>query len=174
MAKREKTVSLAKAKRLRDLLLFDTVELTKLYRRAACPQIGEFDGRFQGLVLAMRWVERLPEPISSLWQEAASGSWMPWRGKTFHALGKGGVRGSNQILMAGRTLRLFPFKVKRSSSWLDGKVCVEFDYTAYANPLPIRLVRDEIRRVRAGLYFGPMLLKRPSRVLVGFFALAAG
>lgn len=145
-----------------------------LYRRASCPQIGEFDGRFQGLALAMRWAEGLPDPIPRLWQELAASSWMPWRGKTFHALGRGGVRGSNQVLFGGGPFRLFPFKVKRSSSWLDGKACVEFDYTAYPNPLPVRMVRDEIRRVRPGLYFGPMLLNRPNRALLGFFALAAG
>jgi hypothetical protein len=54
---------------------------------------------------------------------------------------------------------LYPFKTQFDRSALDNKPCVFINYDSDENPAYIRAIRDEVREVAPGLFFGPVLIR---------------
>ena len=72
-----------------------------------------------------------------------------WQGKVFDA--KAGLL-RNEILPLG--LKAIIARVYKGPSWLDGKECIVLDYSETS--LLAHYIRDEIRQIGPGFYFGPV------------------
>jgi hypothetical protein len=78
------------------------------------------------------------------------------------------------VKLAG-TRRLFPFATRVGPSVLDDRPAIILDYDQRENPLPIRVIHDEVREVAPKLFLGPACVKRRSGkpLLVLWFAVHA-
>jgi len=72
-----------------------------------------------------------------------------WQGKVFDP-DTGTLR--NEILPMG--INAVIAKVYKGPSWLDGKECIVLDYSETS--LLAHYIRDEIRQIGPGFYFGPV------------------
>jgi hypothetical protein len=144
---------------LDELASLSHAELLELYSRATVPSdMRTLDGELRGRMLAFRGTGL--GPIHQL--GAALGAWegFPWSGKTLKANSPTEGTGINRVNIPGIARReLFPFKTQFDSSALDGKPCVFINYDLDENALYIRAIRDEVRQVAPGLFFGPVLIK---------------
>jgi hypothetical protein len=77
---------------------------------------------------------------------------LPWQGKTFD---HGGNSGQNMVL--GR--RVLRFRAEGGASQIDGQpaLILTYDAPAYANPWPLRTLRDELRTVGPGIAVGAVI-----------------
>ena len=143
---------------LRLLTLMNAYELERCYRAA---DLGEglraLDGPQSGTVLAL--AGPLSEGIARVITNRIAGSRrFPWTGKTFQGWAEDRGSGINRVRLLGERL-MCHFETRVDTSMVDGKPCVVLDYDHAENPWPIRQVRDEIREVAPGLWFGPALLR---------------
>lgn len=137
-------------------------ELDEVFRKASTPTIGELDGPTEGRPLAGRIpADRLP--------------WMPWKGKVFEPVSDSEGRGSNRIesnLFDLIKLRLFEFRTRIVDPMFGDDRVVLLDYDLDDNPALIRRVRDELKRVRDGLFLGRAYLRKQGQPrFVLYFAL---
>jgi hypothetical protein len=123
-------------------------DLDALYRRGEVGQIP--DGEAEGTALIAPGT-RLEGPLEALIRAFA------WQGKVFDA-NAGTLR--NRLLAVG--VQAVVAKIYRGPSWLDGSECIVLDYSKTS--IIAGHVRDEIRRVAAGLYFGPVYWDRAKLV----------
>jgi hypothetical protein len=93
---------------------------------------------------------------------------LPWRGKTFD---HGGNSGQNVVL--GK--KVVRFHAEVGPSHLDGRpaLALTYDLPAYANPWPLRAVRDELRTVAPGIAIGPAIFMEGSPTTLLWFGLEA-
>jgi len=144
---------------LDELASLSHAELLKLYARATVPSdMRALDGELRGRMLAVRVTEL--GPFHQLF--AALGAWQhfPWEGKNLKATSATEGTGINRVKIPGMDREeLFHFKTLFDPSALDGKPCVFIDYDIEGNPAYIRPLRDEVRQVSPGLFFGPVLIR---------------
>jgi hypothetical protein len=159
---------------LDDLAGLEIAALDAAYRRGTVPaSLHALDGNPVCRMLAWRGLDRGGAP--AMIRAAARSRWFPWAGKSFAAQTDAGGNGINRVRLAGAR-RWFPFVTRIEPSALDGAPCILLDYDLDVNPAPIRMIRDELRQLRPGLFLGPALLETraaPPR-LVLFFACDLG
>ena len=164
----------AAARTLDDLAALDVAALEALYRRGTVPaSLHALDGNPVCRMLAVRALDGGTR--ADVIRAAARARWFPWAGKSFAAQDDGAGNGINRVRLAG-TRRWFPFTTRIEPSAIDGAPCILLDYDHAMNPAPIRMIRDELREVRPGLFLGPAMLatgRSPAR-LVLFFACDLG
>lgn len=145
-------------------------ELDALYRAAVVPRsMRAVDGNLIGRMLAVRGVP--PGFAAPLRRWAASPGFV-WDGKTFTSLDDTRGRGINRInvpLLVGRQ-SMFPFETSFGASQIDDEPALLLDYDLPENPPWVRPIRDEVREVSPGLFFGPAFWRRS---LFMWFALDA-
>ncbi len=133
-------------------------ELTRLYRSAERPStVCELDGQMRGTLLT------LAGPLSlgvarSITNRVASWHRFPWTGKTFKSWADERGSGINRVRVLGDRL-WFHFETRVEASRIDGAPCVVLDYGGAQNSWPIRQVRDELRQLGPGLWFGPATVR---------------
>lgn len=146
--------------------------LATLYAEAEVPALAELDGDLRGRMLALRgtgffWF--------TLLRAFAAWRHFPWRGKSFKVRSdceRGD--GINRVFGDVRPRRWFRFETRIGPSRADAGAALTLDYDNADNPFFIRPIKDELRRVRPGLFLGQaylMLLGKPRLVL--YFALEA-
>ncbi len=159
---------------LDDLAALDVDALEAVYRRGTVPgSVRALDGSPVCRMLSVRGVDRgaRGRAVRSL----ASASWFPWAGKSFTADSDATGNGVNRLRLAGGK-RWFPFTTRIEASAIDGAPCILLDYNHAVNPKPIRMIRDELREIRPGMFLGPAMLdtgNAPPRLLL-FFACDLG
>jgi hypothetical protein len=144
---------------LDELAALSHPELLKLYSRATVPpDMKALDGQLHGRLLAVRGT-------GHGWMFdafAALGRWrsFPWEGKNLQARTPTEGVGINRMNFPRRGHKeLFPFTTSFDPSALDGAPCVFINYDHSENPSIVRVVRDEVREIAPGLFFGPVLFK---------------
>jgi hypothetical protein len=144
---------------LDELAALDHQELLKLYARATVPSdMTTLDGKLIGRMLAVRGTEH--GPIHELVELLGAWPGFPWHGKTLHATSATEGTGINRVDIPALGKRdLYPFKTQFDRSALDGKPCVFINYDSDENPVYIRAIRDEVRQIAPGLFFGPVLIR---------------
>jgi hypothetical protein len=141
------------------LMGMSTAELESLYAEASAPDSVEaLDGEPRGIILAVPGLDR--EPMAGLLGRLARLDGLPWQGKTFRSHDEARGEGKNRFRWLGE---LAAFETSIGPSALDGAPCVRLNYGVAGNPWPIRAVRDELREVSPGLFFGPGMLEVAGR-----------
>lgn len=140
--------------------------LVRLYRHARAPRsLADLAKTERGRLLALAPPFDRAQPLL---RKLASSPLFPWLGKRFDAHGDVVGEGKNRFKLLGE---LGAFRVRYGGSVLDSERCAVLDYDLPENPAPLRLVMDELREVRPGLFFGPAFVRtRTEPKLVLFFA----
>lgn len=150
------TVDPANTLGIEDLKARSLEELEALYRELPEPEgVKSLDGKPKGEMLAVTGLDW--KPVSSLLRAFGDSPVFPWLGKGFDPRSEVLGSGNNRLNLLGFKPELFDFKTKLDHSVLDNRGCVLLDYDVEANPLPIRHIRDELREVAPGLWFGPAM-----------------
>ncbi len=158
---------------LDDLAQLDSRELGELYARGTVPDsLAILDGDLVGRMLAIPGLDR--GPLLGLVAALSRAPVFPWAGKSFHHDNETTGTGINRVKLLGNR-RLFPFATRVGPSALDDEPTVILDYDQRENPLPIRIIHDEVREVAPKLFLGPACAKRRSGkpLLVMWFAVDA-
>jgi|RhiMethySRZTD1v2_1073278.scaffolds.fasta_scaffold08971_10 hypothetical protein len=159
---------------LEELAALSDAELRALYGKASVPSnLKALDGNLRGRMLAVHNTKH--GPVHRVLAVIASRRSFPWSGKTLSATSATSGTGINRIHLAGLgRQQLFPFTTSVDFSALDGAPCVHIDYENDNNPAYIRAIRDEVRQISPGLFFGPVLWKtRRGTKLMLWFGLEA-
>ncbi len=153
---------------LDDLLTKDTRALRALYVAGVAPNLRELDGFFPGRFLAGLLGRRaLPGPLRTFGRS----SLFPWRGKIFRALGADTGEGVNVWFPR---IERFAFRTHLATSRAGAFDALQLDYDLPGNPLPLRAVKDEMRRIAPGLWLGQMYYPLVGGLkLVTYFAVGA-
>jgi hypothetical protein len=120
-------------------------ELAELFSKCDIFAPNELEGRIDGQVINgnLLWVTKYGLCLTN---------WF-WRGKTFYFPNR---FGRNYLSLGLADFNLFKFRTNIEDSMeYTGKVfSLRYSYPFSFNPWPIRLIVDEMRKVREGLYLG--------------------
>lgn len=142
-----------------DLARMTLDELQALYARSSTPStIAALDGEPPGRMLASPLAGR--GPALALARRFAASRPFPWHGKAFRSHDDSRGEGVNRLRLLGDRFR---FTTGFGHSVVDGAPCVLLDYDHPGNPRPVRRIRDELRQVSAGLFFGPAFVRTRGR-----------
>ncbi len=157
------------------LCTLDEPALAELYAAGRVPSsLAVLNGSPRGRLVALRGLQRTP--LAPLVHALAGARFFPWQGKDFSTRGRKSGKGANRLsLPLLRPFTLFSFQSRIAASALDGADCIRLDYDHAGNPWPLRRIRDELREVAPGLYFGPAFWRprHGAPVLLLWFALDA-
>jgi hypothetical protein len=157
---------------LDELAALTADELQVIYGQAATPTIAEVAGDLRGRMLAFNSLGR--GLFARALRAFAGWRFFPWRGKSFAALGPDHGEGINRVFGDRRPRKWFRFETKIGPSRAGAFDAFHLDYDNPGNPFYIRAIKDEIRRVRPGLYLGQAYLVTSKRArLVLYFGLSA-
>jgi len=125
-------------------------ELDEIYREADTPELTELDGRYEGTVLAGDFF-----PLSSsVTVDIANLPINVWGGKNVEVLSDERARGTNRFELGVTETTASPFEGRIVPALYGDDDCYVFDYDIPENTAPIRRVRDEVKKIRRGLYLG--------------------
>jgi hypothetical protein len=156
---------------LDDLAALTADEAHGIYAAAATPTIAEVTGDLRGRMLVFNGMGR--GLLARALRAFARWRFFPWRGKSFKALGPDHGEGINRVFGDRKPRHWFRFETKIGPSRAGGFDAFHLDYDNPGNPFYIRAIKDEIRRVRPGLYLGQAYLVTRKRTrLVLYFGLA--
>jgi hypothetical protein len=156
---------------LDDLAALTADEAHGIYAAAATPTIAEVTGDLRGRMLAFNGLGR--GLLARALRAFARWRFFPWRGKSFKALGPDHGEGINRVFGDRKPRQWFRFETKIGPSRAGNFDAFHLDYDNPGNPFYIRAIKDEIRRVRPGLYLGQAyLVTRKRTKLVLYFGLA--
>lgn len=138
-----------------DLLELDLSQLDELYMGATTPEISELDGSGTCLWLAGPLSGYMPGPINKLRAALAASVFFPWKGMEFETSFDGdGVTGTNLLFSKETGLRAFNFETSVGTTAFDEEECLVFDYNVDGNFPLFKGLRDEVRKLKDGLYLG--------------------
>ena len=142
----EKVVNLG----VNDLSKLNVEELDELFLLATTPTIRELDGSTDGVALAGKIpADRLP--------------WNPWKGKVFEPLSDHEGRGKNRVESTFIELfkfQLFEFRTRVVPPLMGDDDVVMLDYDLDGNPGLIRRIRDDLKKLKDGLFLGSANLRQ--------------
>ncbi len=135
---------------LEDLTDLSMAELEELFLWASTPSIRDLDGATDGRALAGKLpADHLP--------------WMPWKGKFFEPLSDSQGRGKNRIESTFTDLfkfELFEFRTRVVPPLQGDDDVVMLDYDLEENPRLIRRIRDDLKKLKDGLFLGTANLRK--------------
>jgi hypothetical protein len=153
--------------RLDDLLALSTEQLAELYAQASVPTVPSLSGDLRGRMLAWQGVRGVLAKVINV---LGSSNRFPWRGKSFSHQADLSGEGINRVFTD--KLRLFKFTTFVGPSRGGAFEAVQLDYDHPTNPFFIRMIKDEVRQLRPGLFLGQAYLDLKSAPrLVLYFAL---
>lgn len=122
-------------------------ELDELYLLATTPKLEEVKGVTNGRIL------------DGVIHFNKFFSWIPWKGKVFEPLTVTAGKGINRMEVGSIKKKWFKFATSIIPP-LDGKDDVlTLNYSNQGNIWPIRLVRDDLKKLHDGLFLGAVYLK---------------
>jgi hypothetical protein len=149
----------AASRTLEDLAGMTFEELGALYAHGTVPgHLSALDGSLPGRLLATSMLGR--GPALAVIRRLAAARAFPWSGKSFQASDRDSGEGINRLRVLGDRCR---FTTRFDDSVLDGRPCVVLDYDLDHTPRFIRRIRDELREVSPGLFFGPAMVQARGR-----------
>ena len=137
--------------KLDDLINRSSAELEMLYRLGMTPTLRELSGQANGRVLAGQIPLFLTRRDGLYLLNLA---WLPWKGKMFTPAGDEQGWGYNRVGFGALETRLFRFATSIESPLLGEDDVFSLNYDIPGNPWPIRQIRDDLKRLRVGLYLG--------------------
>jgi hypothetical protein len=161
----------AAALTLDDLLDLAPDQLRVLYEGASVPELGDVHGDLEGRMLASPLLgRRLADGVRAL----ARSTRFPWRGKSFTPSSSSSeVRGEGINRVFTDRTKWFRFETFIGRSLAGDFDALKLDYDLPENPLFIRIIQDEIRTLRPGLWLGQAyVVARGKTTLALYFALA--
>ncbi len=153
----------------RSLAHLSRVALDALFASLPAPAAGECEGELRGVQIDLAGLDRLPGRVRAALLAPLRGPLGLWRGKRLTA-----DRGVN-VWGVGPARRSFGrFRIAPAAA-LDGSgPCLQLDYDVPENPLPMRGILGEVRRLGPGMFLGRMLYRAGSgRTCVLYFTLEA-
>lgn len=150
------------------LLALPASRLQSLYRQAEVPALEALAGDLRGRMLDN---VLFGGPVARWLAAFAATDVFPWRGKSFAAYASDAGEGINRIF--SDRLRRFGFSTFVGRSRAGSFDAVQLDYDRPENPWVIRMVKDEIRQLRPGLYLGQAYFAYPHEQLVLYFGLTS-
>ena len=158
---------------MHELAEMEMDELEDIFSNADVPSVSELDGKYRGLALASIGHKYLPSVAKKAIALYVGSPLFLWKGKEFEkGESESEGKGKNLLLHLDSPLRLFSFTTHLDASELDGKDCLLVDYDNEKSPLPVRLIRDELRRVNPALYLGRAYVKvRDEYRFINYFCL---
>lgn len=154
------------------LARMDLNALTAAYEGGDVPTVEELDGRLPGVLLAPA-VRGPGEGMAlAVARALARSRAMLWKGKSFRPTSPTSAEGFNLLVSLESDQKVAPFHARVAASRHDGRDAVELDYDRPDNPLPLRAMVDEVRRVAPSVYLGQAWLRLgASAHLLFYFAL---
>jgi hypothetical protein len=126
-------------------------ELDALFGSLPAPARGEVGGDLRGIQIDLAGLERLPRALRAGILASLRGPLGLWRGKRVE-----GERGTNRWGFGPFRRSFAQFRVETAAA-LDGSgPCLRLDYDVPENPLPLRGILGELRRLGPGLFLGRM------------------
>ena len=160
------TAAIAELK-LTDLTKYSRTELDEMFLAAGTPTMEEMAGTLNGKVLAgtMLLSNRVLRWFLSL-------SWVPWKGKIFETLDGGEGKGINRFRVGPFRTTLYRFETEISPPLVGEDNVYRLNYDLRGNPWFVRLIRDDIKKLRDGFFLGTANRRTKSgRKFVIYFAL---
>ena len=158
-------------RRLDDLAGLTAAEAAAAYRAAEVPTLAEVSGDLIGRMLSPQGLGR--GLVARTLRAFARWRWFPWRGKSFALVDADRGEGINRVWSDVRPCRWFRFETSLAPSRAGAFAALHLDYDNPGNPLFIRAIKDELRRVGPGLYLGQAYVVIGGRArLVLYFGLA--
>jgi hypothetical protein len=133
--------------RLDDLPKMHRKELDELYLLATTPTIQEVKGVTDGRILTG------VIPFNKYF------SWIPWKGKVFEPLTASSGKGINRIEIGRFKRKWFSYATSIIPPLFGNDDVLTLDYSNQGNIWPIRLVRDDLKKLHDGLFLGAVYLK---------------
>ncbi len=128
-----------------DLLNAKKSDLKKLFVKCESFKIEELDGQTNGTVINgnLLWNNKLGLFLTNL----------IWKGKVFMPNEKNGL---NLLSIASYKFSHFKFKtnIEKSNYYTGDVFTLRYKYQFSLNPFPIRIIVDEMRKIRDGLFLG--------------------
>ncbi len=151
-----------------DLQAASEDELDAVYRDATTPEVEDLEGRYHGSVVSGR--------VFPLDTEAAlrvvNTEWMPWGGKKFYPVDEDESRGCNWYRLGPVERNGYSFVGRVTPAIYGRSEAYVLDYDLPDNPGAVQNVRDELKKVRDGLYLGRTYLRmRGEHRFVMYFVL---
>jgi hypothetical protein len=137
--------------RLDDLPKMRRRKLDELYLQATTPTIEEVKGLTNGRILAG------VIPFNKYF------SWIPWKGKVFEPITPINGRGINRIEIGSFKRKWFTYATSIIPPLFGNDNVLTLDYSNQGNIWPIRLVRDDLKKLHDGLFLGAVYLKSRKR-----------
>jgi hypothetical protein len=152
---------------MEDLKRKSREDLDEIYAEATAPSVGELDGKYDGTVLA----GDIPLLNNRATVELANTPLLRWGGKNFDVVSDDLAEGTNWFDLGVTEIDAYPFEGKVVDAEFDDGECYVFDYDIPENRPPINRVRDEVRKIRNGLYLGRVYLEADEKRFVTYFGL---
>lgn len=138
-----------------DLLELSISQLDELYMGASTPKNSDLDGSATCLWLAGPLSGFLPAPINKLRTAIAASAFFPWKGMELEtSFDSGAMTGTNVLFSKESGLRAFNFEVSTGTTAFDDEECMVFDYNVGGNFPLFKVLRDEVRKLKDGLFLG--------------------
>ena len=142
------TTAVAELK-LNDLTRYNRRDLDEMFLAAETPTMEEMTGALNGKVLAgtMLLSNRVLLWFLSL-------SWVPWKGKIFEPLDGGQGKGINRFRVGPFRTTRYRFETEIFPPLVGEDDVYRLNYDLRGNPWFVRLIRDDIKKLRDGLFLG--------------------
>lgn len=138
-----------------DLVNRSREQLDQLFELGETPTIQEISGPTDGRVLlGSFW------PINSLTNlKMVNLPFFPWKGKVFNPITKDAGCGRNRMEIGPLKILTFPFETLINPPIFGTHNVFTLNYTLSGNPLWSRIIRDDMVRLKKGLYLGRANIK---------------
>ncbi len=142
--------------------------LDEIYRRATTPNVTELEGKYDGVVLA----GDLPLMDSPASVRLANSFWLRWGGKKFDVVSENIAEGSNWFDLGLVEVDGYRFEGRIEPARFGGGDCYVLDYDVSGNLPPANRIRDEVKKLRDGLYLGRIYFDTvDDHVFVSYFGM---
>jgi len=128
--------------------------LDEIYRKATTPAVPELEGRYEGAVLA----GELPLMDSPAAVRVANSPLLRWGGKKIDLVSENLAEGKNWFDLGLFEVDGYPFEGRLVPAEFGSGDCYVLDYDVPENLPPVNRVRDEVKKLRDGLYLGRIYL----------------
>lgn len=156
--------------RLDDLKNRSLAELDELFNLATTPTISEVKGPYDGRVLTG---PMFPLGMADGLNMVNLSWWIPWAGKAFTPVTKTTGKGKNRMRVGPFKALSMPFESKILPPLYGKDDCYVLDYDIPQNPIWLRLIRDDMKKLREGLFLGRANVKwKGDFIFALYFALS--
>lgn len=135
--------------KLDDLIHCSKQELDELFLAAATPTLEEIQGITRGRSLAGKFIL-----CCWLGRRLVNLPLLPWKGKIFEGVSESEGKGINRMELWPLKTTMFRFQTRVVAPLVGKNDVVTLNYDFPHNPWLVRQVRDDLKKLRDGLFLG--------------------